>query len=181
MRTCIAALFLMAVAALPPLQARGTASMQRPRISPHETHEFTLDGSRISLEYGRPSKKGREIWGGLVPWNRWWMPGADEATIVTTDHAMVLAGALRVPAGRHTLYMLPAPEISKLIVNNQVGQFHTSYTQRMDLGRVDLNLTRLGEPVEQLTFRVTPESTGGGKLELLWDDRDYSVGLTVER
>jgi hypothetical protein len=157
------------------------AVTQRPRVSPHETHEFTVDGSRITFEYGRPSKRGRQIWGGLVPWNRWWMPGADEATIVTTEHVLVLGGTLKVPAGQHTLYMLPSADTSKLIVNNQVGQFHTSYTPSRDLGRVDLTLTRLAEPVEQMTYRVTPQPAGGGKLELMWDDRDYWVALTVEK
>jgi Protein of unknown function (DUF2911) len=154
---------------------------QRPRVSPHETHEFTIDESHVSFDYGRPSKRGRVIWGGLVPWGRWWMPGADEATILTTDHALVLGGTLRVPAGRHTLYMLPSPDAPKLIVNNQVGQFHTSYSPRFDLGRIDFNMTTLSDPVEQLTFRVTTLPAGGGKLELLWDDRDYWVTVTVEK
>src|SRR5437870_4937471 len=90
---------------------------QRPRVSPHEVHSFTIDGSAITFDYGRPSKRGREIWGALVPWGRWWMPGADEATIVTTDATLVLGDALAVPAGRHTLYMWPDPQTPRLIVN----------------------------------------------------------------
>jgi hypothetical protein len=172
---------MVALVATVPLVARPDLPAQRPRISPHESHDFVLDGTRITFEYGRPSKRGREIWGALVPWNRWWMPGADEATILTTERTLVLGGSLSVPPGRHSLYMLPSPETSKLIVNNQVGQFHTTYTQRLDLGRVDYALTRVDEPVEQLTYRITPQPAGGGKLELLWDDRDYWVAVTVEK
>jgi len=77
--------------------------------------------------------------------------------------------------------MLPSADTSKLIVNNQVGQFHTNYSPARDLGRVDFTLTRLTEPVEQMTYRITPLAESGGKLELLWDDRDYWVSVTVEK
>jgi hypothetical protein len=159
-----------------------SAAAQRPRVSPHETHGFAVDGSTITFDYGRPSKRGREIWGALVPWKRWWMPGADEATIITTEDPIVFTGNLTMPAGQHTLYMMPDPETSQLIVNKQVGQFHTSYIPRLDLGHVDLALKKLSTPVEQLTYTVEPRpSGGGGVLKLAWDDREYSVEFTVTK
>lgn len=154
---------------------------QRPRISPHETHSFTLDGSTITFDYGRPSKRGRQIWGGLVPWGRWWMPGADEATILTTQDPLAVGANLVIPPGQHTIYMLPAAETSKLIINNEVGQFHTRYDSRQDLGRVDLTMRKLSAVVEQLTFSVEARPQGGGDLKLWWDDREYSVGVVVRR
>jgi hypothetical protein len=154
---------------------------QRPRVSPHEVHDYTLDGSKISFDYGRPSKRGREIWGTLVPYGKWWMPGADEATILTTQDPLVLGGTLEVPAGKHTLYALPDPNVMKLIVNKQVGQFHTSYTPDMDLGRVDLTLRKLTEPVETLTYKVDAVPEGGGLLKLIWDDREYSVSVALKK
>jgi hypothetical protein len=150
---------------------------QRPRVSPHEVHDFTLDGSVVSFDYGRPSKRGRDFWGALVPWGRWWMPGADEATILTTAVPVLLGGSLTVPAGRHTIYMLPDRGSSALIINKQVGQFHTRYNPRLDLGRVELNLRMLSEPVEQLTFAVERRADGQSALTLRWDDREYWVAL----
>ncbi len=155
-------------------------SAQRPPLSPHETHSFTVEGTTIAFEYGRPSKRGREIWGGLVPWGRWWMPGADKATIVTTDAPIVFAGGLVMPAGQHTLYMLPDPDAPKLIVNNQVGQFHTSYSPARDLGRVDLSMKKLPAIVEQLTYSAEATSSGG-VLKLTWDDRGYSVEFALKK
>jgi hypothetical protein len=153
-------------------------SAQRPRLSPHETHEFTLDGTRITIEYGRPSKRGREIWGALVPFGRWWMPGADEATTITTSRAL-LVGSLAMPAGAHTLYMLVDEKAPKLIVSKETGQFHTQYHPNLDLGRVDLALTTLADPVEQLTIEVEPRAGGGAVLKLAWDTREYSVPIAV--
>jgi hypothetical protein len=158
------------------LSSWGVAA-QRPRVSPQEIHDFTLAGSTVSFDYGRPSKRGRDIWGALVPWGRWWMPGADEATILTTGVAVVLGDSLTVPSGRHTIYMLPDRSSSTLIINKEVGQFHTRYNPRLDLGRVELNLRMLKEPVEQLTLAVEPRADGQTALTLRWDDREYWVAI----
>src|SRR5262245_21726930 len=107
---------------------------QRP--SPHESHEYVVDGTKITVEYGRPFKRGRMIWGGLRPWGEWGMPGADEATTVITTDALRF-GDLVMPAGEHTLYMMPDQKAPKLIINNETGQFHTVYHSNRDLGRVD--------------------------------------------
>jgi hypothetical protein len=163
--------------------ARGTAALsarQRPRISPHEIHEFDAGGCHFTLNYGRPSKRGRPIWGGLVRWGHWWMPGADEATIITTSKAIALEG-LVVPAGSHTLYMLPDESASELVVSNEVGQFHTQYHPERNLGQVKLALKHLNSPLEQveeMTFTVEPDASGG-RLTLSWDDRAYSASFVV--
>jgi hypothetical protein len=171
-----AALLLVGIAT-----SAGLASQQfgnRPRVSPHETHAFDVNGCHITITYGRPSKKGRMIWGTLVPWGRWWMPGADEATTVTTSEALSIGG-LKMPAGEHTLYMWPEASASKLIISNETGQFHTQYHQNLDLGRVDYTLKRLPESIEQLTYTAETTADGHGALRLIWDDREYSVTFDV--
>lgn len=171
---------VVAVLLLQPLWLSERAHAQRVRVSPHETHTFDVDGCRLTFDYGRPSKKGREIWGGLVRWGRWWMPGADESTIVTTSLPISLEG-LAVPAGSHTIYMLPDEKTSKLIISNEVGQFHTVYHPERDLGRVDFSLKMLSEPVEQLAFKAEAVEGGGGALKLIWDDREYFARFTVKK
>ncbi len=172
-RTSLAILGLAAVVALvqPVLHAG-----QRARITSRGTVDGVVDGVHISMEYGRPTKRGREIWGALVPWGRWWMPGADETTSIVTD-APLMVGSLLMPAGTHTIYTLPSADTFTLIINRQTGQFHTVYHPERDLGRVPMTLTKLGEPVEQMTFVVTPTEPGGGTLALRWDDREYAVHL----
>ena len=171
------------------MSAAAIAAPQRVRVSPHEVHEFDVEGCRVTINYGRPSKKGRAIWGGLVPWGRWWMPGADEATIITTTKTLVFdastplgAGAVTMPAGEHTLYMWPDEKAPKLIISKEVGQFHTVYHPDRDLGRVDYLLTMIKdkEPVEQLTYLVEARPGGGGVLKLVWDNREYSAAFAVK-
>ena len=138
------------------------------------TSEGIVDSVKISIEYGAPAKRGRMIWGGLRPWDEWWMPGADLATTITTSAPLMVAD-LRVPAGDHTIYTIPSETKPVLMINRETGQFHTRYNPRQDLGRVPLTLKMLTEPVEQLTFAIEPNPAGGGWLKLIWDDREYSV------
>jgi Protein of unknown function (DUF2911) len=170
----LAGMVFVAVLAVMPLHGQ----TPRVRVSARGTVDGTVDQVHITMEYGRPTKRGRQIWGALVPWGKWWMPGADESTSIVTDHPLRVASLL-VPAGTHTIYALPAAETFTLIINNQTGQFHTVYHPDQDLGRVPMTMTRLDEPVELMTFAVTPNGSGGGALALRWDDREYSVEIAA--
>jgi hypothetical protein len=165
---------------------------QKPRVRRPETERRSLrdvtmgevDGVRIAIEYGRPSKRGRVIWGSLVPFGRWWMPGADEATTLTTSGTLRI-GDLTVPAGDYTIYTEPGADTFNLIINRDTWVFHTVYEPTRDLGRVPMMMQTpipTASPVEQLTFTIVPRSGGaGGSLELIWDDRKYSVDVTGQR
>lgn len=147
------------------------------RASLRDTTVVEIGDTRITIEYGRPSKRGRMIWGALVPWGRWWMPGADESTVITNSKPIRI-GTLDVPAGEHTLYTMPSDGEFMLIINNVVGQFHTEYAPNRDLGRVVMTKVATVEPMERMAFMLTPASTGA-VLKLVWDDREYSVPVTV--
>jgi len=150
------------------------------RASLRDTTIATVDGARIGIEYGRPSKRNRVIWGNLVKWGGWWMPGADEATTLTTNRALTF-GSLTVPAGDYTLYTAPGDAEFMLIVNRETGQFHTVYHPERDLGRVAMTKEPADPATERLTFVIEPRPGGGGALKLIWDDRAYVVPFTVSR
>lgn len=137
-----------------------------------------IGGAGLSVDYGTPAKRGREIWGSLVPYGQPWRTGANEATHFTTDRDLVLgsgADTLRVPAGRYTLFSIPGPDAAVLIVNRQTGQTGTAYDAARDLGRVRMSVRPLAEPVEVFTIAIVPE----GALELRWDRRAYVVPVRV--
>ncbi len=172
---------LVAIATAVYAGAAGVHARQRPRVSPRGTVHAQIDGCTISMEYGRPYKRGRVIWGGLVPWDHWWMPGADESTTITTDLPLVFAGTLTMPAGEHSIYTLPGADDFKLIIVNATGLFHTRYPANRDLGRVSMTMKKINPPVEQMTFAIEPREGGGGLLKLIWDDREYSVPIVIHR
>jgi hypothetical protein len=163
------------------LEGPGMRRVRRPTAERRSLRRVTMgeiDGVRMAFEYGRPMKRGRAIWGALVPWGRWWMPGADEASTLTTS-APLRIGTLAVLAGEYTIYTLPRDDQVTLIVNDQTWVFHTEYDPARDLGQVPMTRTMLtGEPVEALTFAITPRAGGGGTFEMMWDDRKYAVEVT---
>jgi hypothetical protein len=165
-----------------PLGRRGTRERRpdTPRRSPRTLALGTIGGSLIGIEYGQPQKRGREIWGALVPWNREWMPGADEATALTTN-ATLFFGDLDIRAGDYTLYVDPRQERVRLVFSNDVGVFHTVYDNQKVFALVDMTLTRVTERVEGLTFAIEPRGSDTGVFTLTWDDRQYSLPFGVRR
>jgi hypothetical protein len=153
-------------------------------LSGRAQEEAVVAGARISVDYGTPSKRGRVIFGTVVPWGEVWRTGANRATHFSTDRALVLGdpatGTLAVPAGEYTLFSIPAPEGGVLIVNRQTGQNGTAYDAARDLGRVRMRRAELPEVVERFTIRVEERGSGGGVLHLEWDQTRFSVPLTVQ-
>ncbi len=157
------------------------AQEKKPRVSPHETVNATVGDAKISIVYGRPYTKDpksgekRKIWGGLVPFGKVWRMGADEATLFTTDKAISIGGTAVAP-GTYSLYLLPAEDGAKLIVNKQTGQWGTKYDESQDLVRIDLKKQTLDAPVDQFTIAVDK-----GVLKLMWENTQYSAGIAVKQ
>lgn len=146
--------------------------------SARDTARAIVGGARITIDYGRPSKRGRVIFGGLVPWGEVWRTGADLATHFTTDHALRVNG-LVVPAGTYTLYTLPSPTTWQLIVNRQTGQLGLLYDPASDLGRVAMMTTTAPDVTERLTITIDAAPAGGGLLRLAWDRLVATVSFEI--
>lgn len=141
----------------------------------------TVGGARIEIDFGAPSKRGREIWGVLVPFGQVWRTGANQATHFTTDRDLVFgtgADTLLVPAGRYTLFSIPERDGGLLIINRQTDQAGTAYDGTRDLGRVRLTARPLAEPVEVFTIAANPEAAGG-VLRLQWDRTELVAPFRV--
>ena len=155
------------------------AQEPKKRLSPHETVTATIGDQKITIEYGRPYKKGREIMGGLVPFGQVWRTGADEATTLTTT-ADLMVGRIHVPAGTYSLFTLPEASGWTLILNKTAKQWGAfKYEDTQDLGRTPMKVASLDTAVEQFTIAI--ESTGGsnGVIKLAWDDTEASVDIMV--
>jgi len=137
---------------------------QQPPASPRKTVEATVGGKKVSLDYGAPSARGRQIFGALVPYDKVWRFGANKATHLKTD-ADLMIGSLAVPAGTYTLYAWPTNGGMKLIVNKQTGQWGTVYDAAQDLGRVEMAVSKASAPVEQMSLSIE-----GGMLTFQWEN-----------
>jgi hypothetical protein len=155
----------------------GTAGLLAQRASPHETVNASVDGAKISVTYGRPYLKGRKVGAQLAPYGQVWRTGADEATTLVTDKALMF-GSTHVQPGTYTLYTLPAENGWQLIINKQTGQWGTEYDQKQDLARIPMKVAKTPAPVEQLTIAIN-DTPAGGELKLTWENSDVTAPFTV--
>ncbi len=147
--------------------------------SPGATVDETVAGAHFVITYSRPAKRGREIFGGLVPWNEVWRTGANAATMFSTDRDLKI-GDVVVKKGEYTLWSVYTPEGGKLIINEQTGQWGTQYDESRDLARIDMQLDTLPESSERFTIAVEPDGDNA-VLSLTWDTSRYSVPVTIMR
>src|SRR5271154_6715638 len=95
------------------------------------------DGKTISVNYSSPRMRGRKIFGDLVPYGEVWRAGADDATSFVPNVDVVVGGK-SVPAGRYTIFILPAPAKWTLIVSKKFGEFGIPYPgEQYDFARME--------------------------------------------
>ena len=135
-------------------------------------------GATLWVDYGRPAKRGRVIFGStVVPWGHVWRTGANAATQLRTDRDLELGG-VRLPAGLYTVWTIPSPTGWKLLINAQTGQWGTDHDAARDLFQLDMTLRTLPQPLERFTISVEP-SGQGGILKLQWDTTEASLPFMV--
>jgi hypothetical protein len=102
------------------LLALGAIAQDKP-LSPPAKAEGKVGAASITIDYGAPSMRGREIFGGLVPYDKVWRTGANAATTLVTG-ADIVIGDLEVPKGTYTLFTIPGKDAWTLIVSTETGQ-----------------------------------------------------------
>ena len=144
--------------------------------SPHVRSEWVIDGANISIEYGRPSLKGRSE-AELMPKGEEWRTGADEATTLKTDKALMF-GSLHVNPGTYTLYTVPGDTNWQLVISKKTGQWGIPYPKGEDVGRARMTVSKTAAPVEMLTINIE-DTPKGGTLHIEWGSTRASIPFTT--
>ena len=167
------------VPSIPNLAALTAAFATRPlgQLSVRDTARATVGGAEVWVDYSRPLKRGRVIFGNIVPWNTPWRTGANAATQFSTSADLVIGGAT-VPAGKYTLWTLPTPTGWKLMINKQTGQWGTEYHAEQDLARVNAKVETLRAPVEQFVIGFEPIAAATTVMTFTWDKTKVFVPVS---
>ena len=144
--------------------------------SPRDTVRAALGATTVAIDYGRPSTRGRAIFGALVPFDTIWRVGANAATQLILNEPILIGDAL-IPAGKYSLWMVPAKNSARLIVNKQSGQWGTAYDAAQDLVTIPLEVRPRSPIVEQLTISIVPIDDRSRQLQIGWADREFLVRL----
>jgi hypothetical protein len=148
-------------------------------LSPRDTVNATIGAAQLWVDYGRPSARGRRVFGanGVIG-DTIWRTGANAATQFTTNVPLTIAGQT-VPAGTYTLWTVAIPGRYQLIINKQTKQWGTEYHADQDLVRVPLQATQLSQSVDRFTISVEPRGANAGVLRLQWDTTELTVPFTT--
>lgn len=159
------------------LSAFSFAQMGKTRPSPAASATCDLGGSKaVKTDYSSPRAKGREIFGGLVPYGEVWRTGANEATTFVAS-GDVEVGGKSVPAGSYTIFTVPNPDKWILIVNKKTGEWGIPYKYESDeLARVDMKASKLPSPVEDFTISYV-KSGDGCTMNIEWATTRASVEI----
>jgi hypothetical protein len=147
------------------------------RPSPPATATGKVGGATITINYSSPSVKGRQVWGSLVPYDKVWRAGANEATIFETDKEIKVEGKA-LPAGKYSLYAIPGEKEWTIIFNSETGQWgikrsgETTEDPAKDVLRVKVKPEKSPSPTEALSYKV--DSKG---FALFWENLQVPVSV----
>jgi hypothetical protein len=145
---------------------------QKTKASPRESVTGKINAATITIDYGSPSVKGRKIWGGLVPFDKIWRAGANEATTFKTDKDIIVNGG-ELPAGKYSLFIIPNEKECIVIFNKKADQWGAyNYNQELDQLKVSVSPNKKSNSTEKLLFLVNNSTIG-----LLWDNWEIALEI----
>ncbi len=154
------------------------------RVSPKASVSQTIGFTDISINYSRPGVKGRKIWGGLVPYNKVWRTGANEATKITFSKGIIINGK-KLAAGSYSFFAIPEEKEWTLIFNKIVNQWGAfTYNELQDALRIKVKPVK-NDFHEWLLYtfsNMNVQPTGKNNsaiINLMWDTLKVSFKVEV--
>jgi hypothetical protein len=153
-----------------------TAQAQKPIASPRDSVTANIAGATISVNYGSPSVKGRQIWGKLVPYAQVWRAGANEATRFKTDKAISIQGKT-LAAGEYGFFVIPSDGQWTIIFNKTAAQWGAyEYAQKQDVLRVTVSPVKQSDLQERLIYKL-----GNGQMTLVWEHLQVPIKIEAAK
>ena len=152
-----------------------------PRLSPKDTAKITLNDLDLKVEYNRPSKRDREIFGALVPFDKVWRTGANEATTFQTNKDLMIDGML-LKKGKYTLWTVPMKNSWKVMFNSKDYKWGVNekmepmWDPNYDVITLQIQTQQLDTVVEDFTIAFD-NTTGNLNLTMAWDKTKVAIPL----
>ena len=171
------AICLFLVASLPLMAQQTTApALKLPRVSQHQVVTQTVGLTDITVDYSRPAVKGRVIWGGLVPYDKVWRTGANDATQITFSDDVTINGQA-LPKGAYSLHTIPGKDSWIVIFNKTAKQWGSfNYDAAQDALRVTVKPEKASFH-ELMEFDFPQVTNDNAVVAIRWEN--ISVPFTV--
>jgi tetratricopeptide (TPR) repeat protein len=150
-----------------------------PAASQHAVVKQRVGLTDVEIDYSRPNKNNREIFGGLVPFDKMWRTGANDPTRIKFSGAVKL-GDKEIPAGEYLVYTIPgANEWTIILSKNLKAESVADYKQDADAARITAKPVTLAAPAETFTIGLEDLRANSATLYLEWDKTRVPVKLTT--
>lgn len=133
-----------------------------------DTAELVLENKKIEVDYWRPYRRNRKIFGAVVPWDRIWRTGANNATQFRSDEDLDFSGN-KLTKGKYSVWTYPTENGWQLIFNKKADTWGTEYDSTANFFQVSLNVEKTNEPVEILTISLLAENNDTARLLIEWE------------
>jgi Protein of unknown function (DUF2911) len=145
-------------------------------FSPYEKLEAKLNKLEVSIDYCKPTMKGRNIFGELIPYDIVWRTGANEATIIKFTKNCFFGGK-NIKKGEYSLWSIPSKNDDwTIILNSETGQWGTNYDPQKDYIRLKVKTERILPAVEQLTIKLV-ENNDLINFSLAWENTLINIPI----
>lgn len=132
-----------------------------------------INGAAITINYGSPSVRAREIWGKLVPFNQVWRAGANDATTFETDKDLTIEGS-KLPVGKYSFFIIPNEKECVIIFNKEAKQWGAyKYDEKQDQLRVTVKQKVAKAKAEKLVYVIEKNT-----VSLNWDN--WTIPFSVK-
>ena len=139
-----------------------------PRLSQPAKISQTIGLSEVSISYHRPGVKGREIWGGLLPYDAVWRAGANEPTLITFTDEVTIEGK-KLGAGTYRFVVIPSMSGDwTLIFNTETKNWGTVYDAKYDTLKITVK-PETGPNEEWMSFSFTDLTPASARVVLAWE------------
>jgi hypothetical protein len=138
-----------------------------------------FEDNMLAVRYTPPSRKGRKIFGGVVPYGQVWSIG--ERPVTLHAEADMQFNGFSLFKGDYTVYVLVDADSWQLILNKQTGPKAAVYDPKLDMGRVKMTLAKASAPIETCKITLTKTADLAGKLEVAWENTVASVPFYLDR
>jgi hypothetical protein len=156
------------------------AQIDAPQPSPSAKAMQTVGLTEVTLEYSRPAKRGRDIFGELVPFDKLWRTGANSNSMITFSDDVKFAGT-DVEAGTYAVYTKPGKKEWTVMLYNDTSNWGNPRTWDEDkvVATATVETKKLKNEVESWTMAINEVSMEGAHLQMMWDETLVAVPFSV--
>ncbi|MBU6453248.1 MAG: DUF2911 domain-containing protein [Cyanobacteria bacterium REEB67] len=156
-----------------------TKKVEFPAASPACSIKQHVGLTDISIDYSRPSVKGRQIFGDVVPYDKVWRTGANQATKLVFSTPVKLNGT-EIPAGTYALMTIPGKDQWTIIINKGSEQWGAyKYDQKADVARFKVTPVQIDRPIDTFTIEFNEIRDDSSLINLAWDKTVVPIKLEV--